>query len=416
MAELPEIVRQRLGQQAGGDHPDADLLTAFAEGSLGERERIRVLAHLGACGVCREVVSLALPETPALQPAPAPVRSAWLRWPVLRWGAMAAAVVVVATAVMLREPRRAPVMDGGSIAATAKQDETAPAKPQLEDKEVHTEAKDNVIAKAKSSAPKPAGGGGMKVAEAESGKKNEKLLVGQTQPAATPVDHIQEDAALSQLQQQRAQTMPRDSVQQSARADQQAFQAGASGGIEQQRQLSMAQQAAPAPRRAQAAPPAAPSQGTQQNMVTADRAEAVAPAASTASTVDIPAKGAVMMKSSVVRVAPARWRVSDKGKVERSLDSGATWSVLPVQGGASFRAVSAVENDVWAGGAAGALYHSADGGQTWTRVVPRTAESALTSDITRVEFTDTSRGVVATASGETWITADAGRTWTARRP
>src|SRR5512142_1884235 len=114
MAELPEIVRQRMAQQAGADHPDPDLLTAFAEGSLPQRERFQVLTHLGACATCREVVSLALPEALAPQPAPAPAPSGWLRWPVLRWGAVAAAVVIVAAAVILREPRRAPVMDGGS--------------------------------------------------------------------------------------------------------------------------------------------------------------------------------------------------------------------------------------------------------------------------------------------------------------
>ena len=45
MAELPEIVRQRLKQEAG-EHPDAGLLTAFAENSLRGRGRAQVLEHL----------------------------------------------------------------------------------------------------------------------------------------------------------------------------------------------------------------------------------------------------------------------------------------------------------------------------------------------------------------------------------
>ena len=48
MSELPHIVRQRLAASSG-DHPDADLLNAFAERQLAGSERERVLAHLGAC-------------------------------------------------------------------------------------------------------------------------------------------------------------------------------------------------------------------------------------------------------------------------------------------------------------------------------------------------------------------------------
>ena len=40
-------------------HPDAELLNAFAERALGERERDQVLIHLAACRRCRQVVALA---------------------------------------------------------------------------------------------------------------------------------------------------------------------------------------------------------------------------------------------------------------------------------------------------------------------------------------------------------------------
>ena len=40
-------------------HPDAELLNAFAERALGERERDQVLIHLAACRRCRQVVTLA---------------------------------------------------------------------------------------------------------------------------------------------------------------------------------------------------------------------------------------------------------------------------------------------------------------------------------------------------------------------
>ena len=66
MEQLPKIVRQRLQATAkAGVHPDPDLLTAFAEKSLKERERSLVLQHLAQCADCRSVISLAIPEVEA---------------------------------------------------------------------------------------------------------------------------------------------------------------------------------------------------------------------------------------------------------------------------------------------------------------------------------------------------------------
>ena len=74
---------------------------------MNDRERSLVLQHLAECADCRDVVSLAMP---AIDAAPAPLPSAggswWLSWPVLRWGALAACVVVVSAAVTLHYGRR----------------------------------------------------------------------------------------------------------------------------------------------------------------------------------------------------------------------------------------------------------------------------------------------------------------------
>jgi hypothetical protein len=45
--------------QQAGPHPDSDLLTAFAEGTLLERERQNIFAHLARCADCRELLSAA---------------------------------------------------------------------------------------------------------------------------------------------------------------------------------------------------------------------------------------------------------------------------------------------------------------------------------------------------------------------
>ncbi|HYK51449.1 MAG TPA: zf-HC2 domain-containing protein, partial [Terriglobales bacterium] len=127
MEQLPKIVQQRLQATAkAGVHPDPDLLTAFAEKSLNQRERAQVLQHLGQCADCRNVVSLSMPEAD-LAPSTIPAKSRWLTWPVLRWGALAACVVVVSAAITLhyeQRPDLAPAVAEKSSSASP-----APAAP-----------------------------------------------------------------------------------------------------------------------------------------------------------------------------------------------------------------------------------------------------------------------------------------------
>ena len=73
--------------------------------------------------------------------------------------------------------------------------------------------------------------------------------------------------------------------------------------------------------------------------------------------------------------------------------------------------LSAAGAEVWAGGVSGILYHSSDGGESWTRVVPAAAGVTLTGDIITVEFTDQQNGKLTTSHPETWTTADAGQSW-----
>ena len=100
------------------------------------------------------------------------------------------------------------------------------------------------------------------------------------------------------------------------------------------------------------------------------------------------------------------WRVSPNGDVQRSLDSGKAWQIVSVAEGSSFRAITAVGNDIWVGGNAGTLYHSADAGQSWTKIDPVSSD-----DITHLEFSDPQNGLLNTANGQIWSTSDGGRTW-----
>jgi hypothetical protein len=109
-----------------------------------------------------------------------------------------------------------------------------------------------------------------------------------------------------------------------------------------------------------------------------------------------------------------RWSISADGKVQRSQDSGRNWEVVPIAQGATFRAVSAVGAEVWAGGAGGALFHSTDGGEHWSRLAVRQDRNQISGDVVRIEFSDPARGVVVTSTGETWATEDGGQTWQRR--
>ena len=99
------------------------------------------------------------------------------------------------------------------------------------------------------------------------------------------------------------------------------------------------------------------------------------------------------------------WALSSNGDVQRSLDFGKTWQIVPVDG-SPFRAISSVGNNVWVGGNAGALYHSSDAGQSWTKIDP-----ISTDDITHIEFSDPQNGLLNTATGRVWSTSDGGRSW-----
>ena len=129
MTEVPKIVYDRLraarseqalpGQtEPEPAHPDADLLTAFAEHSLSAPERDGMLEHLALCRDCREVVALALPDAGLAAVLPAantetaratavPTKSHWswlsspkLAWPTLRWVALAAGIAVAASVLL----------------------------------------------------------------------------------------------------------------------------------------------------------------------------------------------------------------------------------------------------------------------------------------------------------------------------
>jgi hypothetical protein len=105
------------------------------------------------------------------------------------------------------------------------------------------------------------------------------------------------------------------------------------------------------------------------------------------------------------------WTLSPEGAVQRSGDGGKTWQPVSVVTGAHFRALSAVDANIWVGGKAGALYHSSNFGQTWAKSEPVARGRKLDQDVVHLDFPAALIGTINTANGEVWTTSDGGQTW-----
>jgi hypothetical protein len=112
MANLPTFVRSRLAlrQRPTDEHPDATLLLGFAEQVLPARERSKVVAHLGRCVECREVLLFSTAASGAPLPEGQPSRAATRRrlalWPAA--AALAGLMLAIVLTPRWTNPDRSP--------------------------------------------------------------------------------------------------------------------------------------------------------------------------------------------------------------------------------------------------------------------------------------------------------------------
>ena len=356
MDNVPKYVVGRLQSQELGSesHPDADLLTAFAERSLDERERGGVMKHLALCGDCREVVALAMPEADLQQVLTLPRQNpaGWFGWPaLLRWGVLAAGMVGIAAVGFQYSHFRAHQNIAASVRSTvpAVSTTTSGTRQPLSDR----------VANSPDEASRNAGVLAHRVVQ-EGPEEHSRDRAGDSSSGNSAADNSSAMVAMN-----RAPVIGNNSA-----------------GTE------IVKAKAPVPMQA--------ASGGQ---------------IPTAPNLPLQTSPSMMMRAS------PQWAITTTGILRRSFDGGKSWETISPSGestaseGSMFRAVAGTGSEVWVGGAAGMLYHSADSGNHWNRVTPSDGSVGLTGEIVSIEFSDPQHGRISTSNSELWVTSDSAQSW-----
>ncbi len=437
MTEVPKIVvdrlRAALPKRTGPEraHPDADVLTAFAEQALSATERDGVLEHLALCEDCREVIALALPaadivaaplaaETEVVRAtvsragAPAPHKLSFA-WPSLRWAALAAGIAVVAAVLLVR-----PGKLNQAMLPSANPQLTATAPPVAAPQIASLPVPSSPIASSSTNQSSVS----AKTDEAPPTSElrlSKKLKAGQV---VTP-SHPTESGMLLADNKKDSGLADKLSAAPSARA--RALDAPIVGRSTEAVEVSGAA----------AAVEAAPS--ADGSLVARNDAPAIEKAKPALQEMDVnglekteaavvpaPARSQARNMMSAVKLAPTAsqtlthnvtWAIA-AGVLQRSLDSGQSWQNA-LRADHPLLCYASHDDDVWTGGQAGTLFHSANRGVTWVQVQPSIKAQALSSDVTHIDLRGDVRGevrgpaeiVVSTSNNEIWSSSDGGTTW-----
>jgi hypothetical protein len=462
MTEVPKIVYDRLRaarpQRALPDragpaqaHPEADLLTAFAEQALSATERDGVLDHLALCGDCREAIALALPaadmvaapiatETEAVRATSIRAKSernflTAFAWPGLRWAALAAGVAVAAS-VLLMHPGKLNQATLSSVNRPVATTALPASAPQIAPPSVPASS---IPSSSVASSPTDQSA----ISVRTSARTNEARPNSEMRPfkklnageAVTPSLQAERGMLLAENKDKSAQAgkwaaapsagaLALDAST-SRRATETVEVSGAAAAVEvapSPDDTLMARNETPAIEKAKPAlqEPALQEkemkvngqQNTQAAVVPGlarPQARAMMSAAKLASPVS---------QSLAHRVT---WVITG-GILQRSPDSGQSWQDA-LRADHPLLCYASHDEDVWAGGLAGTLFHSADGGVTWVQVQPSIKAQQLSSDVTHIDVRGNVRGdvhggvrgpaeiVLSTSTGEIWSSADGGKTW-----
>jgi hypothetical protein len=448
MFDLPKIVQDRLQAAVPRDaHPEADLLTAFAEQALSGIERENIVRHLARCGDCREVVALSIPplETvsrPAEDAASVPAHQSaersrsWFAWPNLRWAAMAAGVVIVGSVLVLR-PGQQPNSMVPSKQLVAENKGPAPAADSKVDAafEAKLDAKANSIAPAvnlpsslasarRTRADRLAADQSLRADRGELASERERARTARGSVASLAnqgTDSLGTKRFFYQdkeLPPQASAPSPgptlnsviaeSDSLKRSTETVEVTGEATQiqTTPVEEKLMARAEPQAISIEKAKPAAKAGAASQAPKNEVVSSQENS------SSRYLQKQPAAAVQMQGASRSKDVPAQWALAN-GKLQRSVDSGSTWEVA-LQLQHALLAVGNRGSDVWVGGEAGTLFHSVDSGATWTILQPSSKAGTLTTDIVAIDIRSPAEVVLSTSNYETWATLDAGKTWEKR--
>jgi hypothetical protein len=433
MTEVPKIVYDRLraarpeAALPGRDvsepaHPDADLLTAFAEQALSATERGDVIEHLALCGDCREVVALALPaadlaagpitaEAQALRGPSilAKAERSWrpsrkFSWPGLRWAALAAGVALAAS-VLLMHPGK---LNQATLPSANRQ--AASTTPS-------TAVSDSGSPKASPPAEQPAT---LVAKSSESEMKLEPRLSRKLDAGrrVTPSPQAMRGFLVGNKKDlDRAAKLP---PPRSAGATAFGFNASTVRGKTETVEATGAAEVAPVPSpevplmarndgpAIEKAKPALQDQDRaaneqQKTESTVSSSLAKSPSRNVTSALQL------ALPASQILAQHFTWKIT-AGVLQRSLDSGQSWQSA-LHADHSLLCSASLNADVWTGGQAGTLFHSANSGVTWVPVHPSFKGQAVSADVTHIDLRGPAEIVVSTNNNEIWSSADGGTTW-----
>ena len=382
MTGLPKFVRDQMaGTPAPSSHPDANLLTAFAENTLTVKERQEVVEHLSMCADCREIIFLSQPEAAAPQTilTTKPRRSMWMAW-----ASVAAVVVVVASAVILQHKQVTKMEAPVTVATT-----TTPAPP--EEKPIESPASSSADIKAPAAKTR-----------VETPRRVAGLDAAKTKPTPEPLLTEKDLSANEARSYMHAPVMVPPPATNQEVIVAKATPQQASSGPEQRNVAGQIQQL-------QGPSNAANTNIATNNQTLAKAEPAPADKVAKKQRADVyhgAANGYVAAPAAApVPSVRAHWQISPAGILERAYTAG-DWAPVLAESGVKFHVVSVIGNTVWAGGEHGALYVSRDSGATWNSMAIGTAAT-----ITFVHFADDLHGSLETADGQAWKTSDGGKTW-----
>ena len=464
MAEIAKIAQGRIqDQQLRGEvaHPDADLLTAFAEQALPARERDQVLTHLAQCVDCRDVaalagVAVAEPELVSAnamgKPAAGRTGTSFWLWGPLRWTAAAATAAVVLSAVWLnrnevqRQNLAVPTELSPAIVHSQKETVSAPvvqrreepnaepnertnhmkAAPQVPAVRSESGAKLDASVKGKTAPPKQIDGeSGNGVAayaflaekkrEATSNRTDQKDMpllrarsaeqLGHTQageassnePVAGPLLTAAAGAAKAQRAVPSAHPVASNNV----------AVAPASAPPAPEVTMTFSRQAAgelaPADQVAESQAQAAPARDAQSEVRAGPMAT---PVTTEQASLDS------LHKSLASQSTAMLWRVSSSGELQQSTDAGHNWRTALGEHSSKFRSVASSGAIVWAGGDDGALWSSLNNGVTWRKSAPSVEGHSPRGNLENIRMAGPKNVTFRTSAGETWSSTDGGVSWT----